>query len=202
MLILLLLLVLLSVIFKSKKIIYLLVLAVLAFGLIVYFSPSNTGYSLDRLTIDLGADQGRYKYAQHAYNFFSEKPFLGYGLGSFGSAAANYFNSDLNKIVEIGSGSGPSTADSNALSMLVEIGLLGTVAHLIMPIYLFSVAWHKFRESKYRIGIFLSVALIAITFILEGFFAPAWENNRITFYFWLFSALIFYNNIKNNKKRL
>lgn len=103
-----------------------------------------------------------------ALNAFYKNPLLGTGYSSIGLAT-----------------------DNDILRMLGEVGLLGTLAFVLILIEIFKRIWVNLKSFDHLIRYFSAAGLaLIIAFVLNGVFIDVFESSKVAAIFWMSMGLI------------
>jgi O-Antigen ligase len=151
--------------------------------------------SADCASTELPGREIRVLYAQQGLRLWVHRPLLGYGVGQFGGIVAYRHDPNWNLDPRFGPGGfnrygfNAKTVDSFWLHLLVETGVLGTIAYVVW-IYLLAApllrdAWRRDRPRENPAPAVVYWAPAALAFgALIAVFAPSLEDP-------LFPALMF-----------
>ncbi len=126
-----------------------------------------------------------------AIRMFKDKPFFGWGPGTY---MFNYAPYQLNKdrtIISTNSADG-GNAHSEYLGPLSESGVLGLITFLTIVILVIYTAVHTYsRLTDYRLKGFVLAALIAlVSYYIHGLLNNFLDTDKLSIPFWGFSAII------------
>jgi len=119
-------------------------------------------------------------------------PWLGFGPGRFGTLTAEVLGYDAASQLGMTPGQTYLVNDVNWVTLLGQVGLLGTIAFLLMLLLVLSDAcrtWTKAESPEIR-GLAASVAALTVAFIVLGFFGPNLEQRVLSMYFWALAGLL------------
>jgi O-antigen ligase len=134
-----------------------------------------------------------------ALKMFKEKPFLGFGPGTYMFQYAPYQMSYEKTIISTNYGDG-GNAHSEYIGALVESGILGSLTFIIILITTLYTAlnlYSKLDDKELKILI-LSVTLGLISYYLHGFLNNFLDTDKISVLFWGYTAMIVSIDVKNN----
>ncbi len=138
-----------------------------------------------------------------AVAMFKERPFLGYGPGTYQFRYAPYQITQDRTIISTNSGDG-GNAHSEYLGPLSESGVLGMLSILLIMILVIYTAVHTYSRTsdKYIKIVVLSALIGLITYFLHGFLNNYLDTDKASAPFWGFIALIVVFDIYTRKQRL
>ncbi len=181
-------------------------LGTIGYGVMLIVPSLNT--LLNRFTSFAGDDtaNGRIYLWEHAFRMFEQKPWFGYGYGSY-----NAFASDRGVILTQ-SRIWESHAHCIYFQMLGEIGIVGLLLFLILNIIAITMAIHLYKRREYlnfNNFRYLFVGInIVILVLVYGFTGNIiYYTNQIMIYMWGLGLLAFsyrysmIGNIKINKEK-
>ncbi|MEW6607262.1 MAG: O-antigen ligase family protein [bacterium] len=116
---------------------------------------------------------------QGTFSFFFDKPFLGYGLGAFESLALEALNS-------------PKYAHNDYLRLLLETGILGLGAYLLLLFTLIKDTFKTYQRTKepYFQAITLGFISVFVAFIIMNITENLITDVTIQWYFWIYAAMV------------
>lgn len=136
-----------------------------------------------------------------AIRMFKDKPFLGFGPGTYMFKYAPYQLSKNRTIISTNMGNG-GNAHSEYLGPLAEQGILGTVAMIaliiVVTIYAFRL-YYNLEDRDLRI-IVLSIYLGLITYFVHGAINNFLDTDKAAVPFWGFIGILVSIDLKYSKK--
>ncbi|MCP8969651.1 O-antigen ligase family protein [Ectobacillus ponti] len=136
--------------------------------------------ALSSQEIEMSQGNGRIYYFKKALEVFKDKPVIGHGFSTYGSAATVTYGSPIYEKYQI-----PTTfyADNQYAVILAETGAVGMLLMLIFAIGILSIAWRLRRGHAFSpLLVYLPVAAI-----VGGLVYSIMENDSFTLY--LFTVL-------------
>lgn len=126
-----------------------------------------------------------------ALRMFEERPFFGYGPGTYMFQYAKYQLKKDRTIISTNAGDG-GNAHSEYLGPLSESGVLGLVTFLILMITVFYTGihtWTRLKDSRLK-GIVLAAIIGLVTYYIHGFLNNFLDTDKLSVPFWGFTAII------------
>jgi O-antigen ligase len=185
-----------SLLFRPRVILVAAVTAVLAFG-VANVLPRNLvtasgaadggtdfiGSTFDRIDTIAEGNDLRVRFIDQGLAILADEPLLGVGPGQYGGAVAQAYGSSL--YAELGPRAPARTVDNFWLHLVVEFGVLGTLAYLaiylVAAIRPIAAAWRQSGERLVLLaGAMATTGVLALDsvteMLLEGntFSLPAW----------------------------
>lgn len=133
-----------------------------------------------------------------ALKMFKEKPFFGFGPGTYMFQYAPYQMSYDKTIISTNFGDG-GNAHSEYIGALVESGVLGSITFIIILITTLYTAinlYSRLKNKELRILI-LSLTLGLISYYVHAFLNNFLDTDKISALFWGYTAIIVSIDIKN-----
>ncbi|MCF6242797.1 MAG: O-antigen ligase family protein [Bacteroidales bacterium] len=133
-----------------------------------------------------------------AFRMFKEKPFLGWGPGTYMFQYAPFQMARDKTIISTNFGDG-GTAHSEYLSALIDSGIPGLISFLLMVFFILQTgikSYHQTKERNYKILIW-SVLVGLISYLIHGFLNNFLDTDKASVPFWTFVAIISVLQIKN-----
>ncbi len=133
-----------------------------------------------------------------ALRMFKEKPFLGWGPGTYMFRYAPFQMARDKTIISTNFGDG-GTAHSEYLSALIDSGVGGLITFLLMVFFILKTgikSYHRTKERNYKILIW-SVIVGLISYLIHGFLNNFLDTDKASVPFWTFVAIISVLEIKN-----
>lgn len=126
-----------------------------------------------------------------AIRMFEDKPFFGYGPGTYMFKYAPYQLNKDRTIISTNSGDG-GNSHSEYLGPLSESGVLGLVTFLIIIITVLYTAIHTYsRLTDYRLrGFILSAIIALVSYYVHGLMNNFLDTDKLSVPFWGFTAMI------------
>jgi O-antigen ligase len=128
---------------------------------------------------------------ESALRMFEEKPFFGFGPGTYMFQYAPYQMSYEKTIISTNAGDG-GNAHSEYIGALAESGVFGSLSFILIVIatlYSALTLYSKTRSREYRILI-LSLTLGLISYYIHGFLNNFLDTDKISALFWGYTAII------------
>jgi O-antigen ligase len=138
-----------------------------------------------------------------AWRMFQERPFFGWGPGTYVFQYAPFQLSNEKTIISTNAGEN-GNAHSEYIGPLAESGVLGTLSFLfilIMVYYRGSVLYHKLPKSEIK-QVLLATMLGLFTYVVHGFLNNYLDTDKASVPFWGFIALIVAIDIYHSKEKL
>jgi putative inorganic carbon (hco3(-)) transporter len=126
-----------------------------------------------------------------AIKMFTERPFFGYGPGTYMFQYAKYQLKKDRTIISTNAGDG-GNAHSEYLGPLSESGILGLLTFLLIIITVFYTAvntWSRVTDKRLK-GIVLAALLGLVTYYIHGFLNNFLDTDKLSVPFWGFTAMI------------
>ena len=137
-----------------------------------------------------------------AFRMFSERPFFGYGPGTYQFCYAPYQYSYEKTIISTNAGN-MGNAHSEYIGPLAETGVLGLLSVLAIAITSFFTAYRVYLKSENKKVRFLSLIAITslVTYYVHGFLNNFLDTDKASVPFWGFIAMIVALDVyhKNNE---
>ncbi|KAF0239298.1 MAG: Lipid A core--O-antigen ligase-like [Prolixibacteraceae bacterium] len=126
-----------------------------------------------------------------AYEMFQEKPFFGYGPGTYMFQYARYQLNSNRTIISTNSADG-GNAHSEYLGPLAESGVLGMLTFLlIIGVVIYTAVQTYMRLSDKRLKSIVLAAFIGlVTYYVHGFLNNFLDTDKLSVPFWGFTAMI------------
>ncbi len=126
-----------------------------------------------------------------AIRMFKDKPFVGFGPGTYMFQYARYQLNEDRTIISTNSGDG-GNAHSEYLGPLSESGVLGMLTFLLIIGVVIYTAVHTYmRLTDRRLKSFVLAALVAlVTYYIHGFLNNFLDTDKLSVPFWGFTAMI------------
>jgi len=136
-----------------------------------------------------------------AIRMFEEKPFFGYGPGTYMFKYAPFQLSKNRTIISTNAADG-GNAHSEYLGPLAESGILGTITFLLLIIIVIYTAIHAYTRTKDpRLKMILLSALLGlITYYIHGLMNNFLDTDKVSVPFWGFTAMIVTIDIYSRKQ--
>jgi O-antigen ligase len=134
-----------------------------------------------------------------AIEMVKDKPFLGFGPGTYMFSYAPFQSFNYQTIISTNFGD-VGNAHSEYLGMLSEAGYIGLVSYLLLLYFTLRTAFRLFEKSPNMVTKFiaLSLALGMITYLVHGVMNNYTESHKIAILFWggmaIITALDLYHN--------
>jgi putative inorganic carbon (hco3(-)) transporter len=126
-----------------------------------------------------------------ALKMFEERPFLGWGPGTYAMKYAPYQVTSQRTIISTNAGDG-GNAHSEYLGSLAESGVLGSLSFIAIIIVVLTVgirAYSKTDDKRLK-TLLLSAVLGLITYYIHGVLNNFLDTDKASIPFWGFSAII------------
>ena len=126
-----------------------------------------------------------------AIRMFEDKPFLGYGPGTYMFKYASYQLTAERTIISTNSADG-GNAHSEYLGPMAESGILGLISFLILISVVIYTAVHTYsRANDKRLKTLVMSALLGlITYLIHGIMNNFLDTDKLSVPFWGFTAVI------------
>jgi len=126
-----------------------------------------------------------------ALRMFEDKPFFGFGPGTYMFQYASYQLNENRTIISTNSADG-GNAHSEYLGPLSESGVLGLLTFLLIIGTVVYTAIHTYmRLTDKRLKSFVLAALVAlVTYYVHGFLNNFLDTDKLSVPFWGFTAMI------------
>ena len=126
-----------------------------------------------------------------AVRMFEEKPFFGFGPGTYMFQYAPYQLNENRTIISTNSGDG-GNAHSEYLGPLSESGVLGMLTFLfIIGVVVYTAVHTYMRLTDRRLKSFVLAALVSlVTYYIHGFLNNFLDTDKLSVPFWGFTAMI------------
>ncbi len=136
-----------------------------------------------------------------AIRMFQNKPFFGYGPGTYMFKYAPYQLNKDRTIISTNAGDG-GNAHSEYLGPLSESGVLGLVTFLLIIVTVFYTGVHAYTRLKdKRMKAVVLAALIGlVTYYVHGFLNNFLDTDKLSVPFWGFTAMIVAADIYSRKE--
>lgn len=134
---------------------------------------------------------------QSAFRMFNEKPFLGFGPGTYMFQYAPYQMSYEKTIISTNAGD-VGNAHSEYFGPLAEQGIFGTIAFIALLVTVLIVGIRRYYKllNPWVKNINLSCLLGLVTYFLHGFLNNFLDTDKLSAPFWGFIAIIVAIDIK------
>lgn len=128
---------------------------------------------------------------QCAIAMFREKPFLGWGPGTYAMSYASFQLTSQRTIISTNAGDG-GNAHSEYLGALAEMGFVGMLSFIVLVIVVFYTAVRAYsRTSDKRIKTILMSAMLGLfTYYIHAFLNNFLDTDKAAVPFWGFTAMI------------
>ena len=126
-----------------------------------------------------------------AIEMFRERPFFGYGPGTYMFQYASYQLKKDRTIISTNAGDG-GNAHSEYLGPLAESGVLGLITFLILIItvlYTGINTWSRLHDKRLK-GVILAAIIGLTTYYVHGFLNNFLDTDKLSVPFWGFTAMI------------
>jgi putative inorganic carbon (hco3(-)) transporter len=137
-----------------------------------------------------------------AIKMFSERPFFGYGPGTYMFQYAKYQLKKDRTIISTNAGDG-GNAHSEYLGPLSESGILGLLTFLLIIVTVFYTAvktWSRVADKRLK-GIVLVALLGLVTYYIHGFLNNFLDTDKLSVPFWGFTAMIVAIDLYSRRQR-
>jgi O-antigen ligase len=130
-------------------------------------------------------------------------PLLGFGPGNFGTLTARFFNRDFSSLIDIRPESAYLINDVNWVTLLGQVGLIGTLLFGAILILMIVRSRKIFRltEDPVMRGYAGSLVAILVAFILMGFSGPNFEVRQVSFFVWAIAGIVFSIRVVKNTQQ-
>jgi O-antigen ligase len=120
-------------------------------------------------------------------------PLLGFGPGNFGTLTARFLGRDFSSLIDLNPESARLINDVNWVTILGQVGLIGTILFGIILILMIVRSRKIFRltEDPVLRGYAGSLVAILVAFIIMGFFGPNFEVRQVSFFVWAIAGIVF-----------
>jgi len=137
-----------------------------------------------------------------ATKMFKERPFWGYGPGTYMFQYAKYQLKKDRTIISTNAGDG-GNAHSEYLGPLAESGVLGLITFLILIVTVIYTGIHaRIRTSDKRLkGILMAAIVGLITYYIHGFLNNFLDTDKLSVPFWGFTAMIVAIDLYSRKEK-
>jgi len=139
-----------------------------------------------------------------AIEMFKERPFVGWGPGTYAMNYAPYQLTSQRTIISTNAGDG-GNAHSEYLGSLCESGVLGTLSFIAIIIVVLTIGIRAYSntEDKRLKTLLLSAVLGLITYYMHGTLNNFLDMDKASIPFWGFTAIIVAIdiNIKSQKNK-
>ena len=138
-----------------------------------------------------------------AWRMFQERPFFGWGPGTYMFQYAPFQMSDEQTIISTNSGN-MGNAHSEYIGPLAESGLLGMLTFLLIVIVVFtkgSALYHKLPKGELK-TVVLFCLLSLFTYVTHGLLNNYLDTDKASVPFWGFIALIVAIDVYHSQKLL
>jgi len=136
-----------------------------------------------------------------AFKMFKEKPFFGWGPGTYMFQYAPFQKHSDRTIISTNFGT-RGNAHSEYIGPLAEAGVLGSLTFILIVVFTLKTAINVYRKLKNKeIKMFvLSCTLGLITYYLHGILNNFLDTDKLSVPFWGFTAVIVAIDIYYNKE--
>ncbi|PCI99214.1 MAG: hypothetical protein COB15_04645 [Flavobacteriales bacterium] len=138
-----------------------------------------------------------------AWRMFQERPFFGWGPGTYMFQYAPFQMSDEQTIISTNSGD-MGNAHSEYIGPLAESGLLGMLTFLVLIVVVFyrgSLLYHKLPKGELKTVVLLSL-LSLFTYVTHGLLNNYLDTDKASVPFWGFIAIIVAIDVYHSKELL
>ena len=120
-------------------------------------------------------------------------PLFGFGPGNFGTLTTRYLGHDFSSLIDIRPESAYLVNDVNWVTILGQIGLIGTFffGAILIIMILRSRKIFKFVSDPLMKGYAGALVAILVAFIIMGFFGPNFEVRQVSFFVWSIAGIVF-----------
>ena len=137
-----------------------------------------------------------------AIRMFEEKPFFGWGPGTYQFSYAPFQFSYEKTIISTNAGD-MGNAHSEYLGTLSESGLFGMLSFILMLVYMFITAVRNYaRSNSYSIKIITASTICGLTtYLIHGVLNNFLDSDKAAIPFWGFAAIIVAVDVYHIKKQ-
>lgn len=138
-----------------------------------------------------------------AWRMFQERPFFGWGPGTYMFQYAPFQMSDEQTIISTNSGN-MGNAHSEYIGPLAESGVFGMLTFLIIVITVFyrgSLLYHRLPKGEFKTLVLLSL-LSLFTYVTHGLLNNYLDTDKVSVPFWGFIAIIVAIDVYHSKESL
>jgi putative inorganic carbon (HCO3(-)) transporter len=138
-----------------------------------------------------------------AWRMFQERPFFGWGPGTYMFQYAPFQMSDEQTIISTNSGN-MGNAHSEYIGPLAESGVFGMLTFLIVVITVFyrgSLLYHRLPKGEFKTLVLLSL-LSLFTYVTHGLLNNYLDTDKVSVPFWGFIAIIVAIDVYHSKESL
>lgn len=120
-------------------------------------------------------------------------PLIGFGPGNFGSLTSRFLGRDFSSLVDLRPESAHLINDVNWVTILGQIGLIGTFIFAAILIIMIIRSRKIFRivDDPLMKGYAGALVAILVAFIIMGFFGPNFEVRQVSFFVWSIAGIVF-----------
>ncbi len=135
-----------------------------------------------------------------AIRMFKDRPFFGWGPGTYMFNYAGYQLTAERTIISTNSADG-GNAHSEYLGPMAESGILGLISFLVLVSVVFYTAVHTYSRTsdKYLKTIVMSALLGLVTYVVHGTMNNFLDSDKLSVPFWGFIAIIVTIDIQTRK---
>lgn len=136
-----------------------------------------------------------------AWRMFQERPFFGWGPGTYVFQYAPFQLSNETTIISTNAGEN-GNAHSEYIGPLAESGVIGSLSIILIIILVYyrgSLLYHKLPEGELK-NVVLATLLGLLTYVVHGLMNNYLDTDKASVPFWGFIALIVAIDIYHNKK--
>ena len=136
-----------------------------------------------------------------AISMFKERPFFGYGPGTYMFQYGKYQVKKNRTIISTNVGDG-GNAHSEYLGPLSESGLFGLLTFLILGITIFYISvntWSRLTDKRLK-GIILAAIISLTTYFVHGLMNDFLDTDKLSVPFWGFTAMIVVIDLHSKQK--
>ena len=132
-----------------------------------------------------------------AWAMFLEKPFFGWGPGTYMFQYAPFQKTDLRTIISTNSADG-GNAHSEYLGPLAESGILGTISFLLVVLAIFRTGFRVYRRATRKEDklIALAVLMALVSYFTHGFLNNFLDSDKAAIPVWFFVAVLVVLDLK------
>jgi putative inorganic carbon (HCO3(-)) transporter len=138
-----------------------------------------------------------------AWRMFQERPFFGWGPGTYMFQYAPFQMSDEQTIISTNSGN-MGNAHSEYIGPLAESGVFGMLTFLIIVITVFyrgSLLYHSLPKGEFKTLVLLAL-LSLFTYVTHGLLNNYLDTDKVSVPFWGFIAIIVAIDVYHSKESL
>lgn len=138
---------------------------------------------------------------QSAFRMFYERPFVGFGPGTYMFLYAPYQHSTEKTIISTNAGT-LGNAHSEYIGPLAEQGVFGTLAYIVIIFFVYyrgSLLYYSISDKDNK-KLILAVLLGFTTYVVHGFINNFLDTDKAAVPFWAFVAIITAMDIYHKKE--